>query len=62
MNIMHFKVKIISSICQLFCMGVKLGLTLREEHWLRMFENRVLRKNIWTKEGQSNRRMEEVTQ
>jgi hypothetical protein len=25
-------------------MGVKLGLTLREEHRLRMFENRVLRR------------------
>ena len=28
----------------LFCVGVKLGLTLREEHRLRMFKNRVLRK------------------
>jgi hypothetical protein len=26
----------------LFCVGVKLGLTLREEHRLRAFENRVL--------------------
>jgi hypothetical protein len=25
-------------------MGVKLGLTLREEHWLRMYENKVLRR------------------
>jgi len=25
-------------------MGVKLGHTLREEHWLRVFENRVLRR------------------
>ena len=28
----------------LFCVGVKLGLTLREEHRLRMFKNRALRK------------------
>jgi hypothetical protein len=27
----------------MFCLGVKLGLTLREEHRLRVFENRVLR-------------------
>jgi hypothetical protein len=28
----------------LLCMGVKLGLTLIEEHRFRMFENRVLRR------------------
>ena len=28
----------------LFCMGMKPGLTLREEHRLRMFKNRALRK------------------
>ena len=28
----------------LFCMGVKLGLTLREEHRLRMFKNSAKRK------------------
>jgi hypothetical protein len=39
------------------------SLTLREEHRLiRVFENRVLRKNTWTKVGLSNRRMEEVAQ
>jgi hypothetical protein len=27
-----------------FCMGVKLGLTLRKEHRLRVFENRMLRR------------------
>jgi hypothetical protein len=27
------------------------SLTLREEHRLRMFENRVLIENMWTKEG-----------
>jgi hypothetical protein len=37
------------------------SLTLREEHRLRVYENRVLRKN-WTKGGWSNRRMKEVTQ
>jgi len=31
-------------ILLLFCMGVKLGLTWREERRLRMFENRVLRR------------------
>ena len=35
----------------LFCMGVKLGLTLREEHRLRMFKNRVLRKIFEPKRG-----------
>jgi hypothetical protein len=25
-------------------MGVKLGLTLKEEHWMRVFENGVLKK------------------
>jgi hypothetical protein len=30
-------------------MGVKLGLTLREEHRLRVFENRVLRKVLGPK-------------
>jgi hypothetical protein len=30
--------------CHLFCMGVKLGLSLREERKLRVFENRVLRR------------------
>jgi hypothetical protein len=28
----------------MFCLGVKLGLTLREDHRLRVFENRVLRR------------------
>jgi hypothetical protein len=28
----------------LFCMGVRRGLSLREEHKLRVFENRVLRR------------------
>ena len=28
----------------LFCTGVKLGVTLREEHSLRVFKNRILRK------------------
>jgi hypothetical protein len=32
-------------------MGVKLGLLiLREGHRLRVFENRVLRRDIWTEE------------
>ena len=31
-------------LCQLFCMGVKLGLTMTEKHRLRMFKNRLLRK------------------
>jgi hypothetical protein len=29
--------------CLWYCMGVKLGLTLREDHGLTVFENRVLR-------------------
>jgi len=29
-----------------FCMGVKLGLTLSEEHRLRMFKNMALRKTF----------------
>jgi hypothetical protein len=34
-----------------FCMGVKLGLvTLREEHRLRVLENRVAEETIWTEE------------
>jgi hypothetical protein len=35
---------------------VPVFLTLREEHVLRVFENRVLR-DIWTLGGESNRRM-----
>jgi hypothetical protein len=33
-------------------MGVKLGLTLREQHRLRMFENKVLRKKFRPKRGE----------
>jgi hypothetical protein len=36
------------------------SLTLWEEHRLRVFENRVLRKNIWTKEGCSDGRVEKI--
>jgi hypothetical protein len=32
----------------------------REEHKLRVFENRVLEENIWTKEGWSNGRVEKA--
>jgi hypothetical protein len=35
------------------------SLTVREEHKLRVFENRVLRR-IWTKEGWSDRRVEKT--
>jgi hypothetical protein len=38
-------------------MGVKLGLALREEKGLRVFEE-----NIWTKEGWSNGRVEKTAQ
>jgi hypothetical protein len=38
-------------------MGVKLGLTLKEEHRLRVFENGVLRR-ISGPEGRSGRRLE----
>jgi hypothetical protein len=31
-------------LCLMFCMHVKLGLTMRDKHRLRMFENRLLRK------------------
>jgi hypothetical protein len=33
-------------------------LTLREEHRLGVFENKVLREDIWTEEGRGHRRME----
>jgi hypothetical protein len=36
------------------------SLTVRQEHKLRVFENRVLRKNIWTKEGWSDGRVEKA--
>jgi hypothetical protein len=42
-------------------MGVKLGLTLREEHRLRVFENRVLRRILRPKRDEETR-MEEVVQ
>jgi len=35
----------------LFCAGVELGVTLREEHSLRVFKNRVLRKIFGPKRG-----------
>jgi hypothetical protein len=42
-------------------MGVKLGLlTLREEHRLRVFENRVLRR-IFGCKGRGNRAVEKTT-
>jgi hypothetical protein len=37
------------------------SLSLREEHRLRVFENRGVEKNIWTEEGLSNRRFEITT-
>jgi MFS superfamily sulfate permease-like transporter len=41
----NIKIKIYRTIiCPLFYTGVKVGLTLREEHRLRVLENRVLRK------------------
>jgi hypothetical protein len=36
------------------------SLTLREEHRLRVFENRVLRRIVALKEGESNRRLEKT--
>jgi hypothetical protein len=36
------------------------SLTLREERKLRVFENRVLRGNIWTEEGWSGGRVEKT--
>jgi hypothetical protein len=33
--------------------------TLKEEHGLRVFENKVLRR-IWTEEGQGDRRVEKT--
>jgi hypothetical protein len=41
-------------------MGVKLGLTLRVEHRLRMLESRVFEENIWTKEGSSDRKLKKT--
>jgi hypothetical protein len=38
-----------TNFSQLFCMGVKLGLTLREKQRLRVFENRVLRRIFGSK-------------
>ena len=35
--------------CLLYCTGVKLGLSVMEDHRLRMFENRVLEKIFWRK-------------
>ena len=37
---------------RLYCVVVKLGLTLREEHRLRAFNNKVLRKIFWVKTDQ----------
>jgi hypothetical protein len=34
---------------------------LREECRLRVFENKVLKKNIWAQEGWGNRRVEKTT-
>ena len=34
-------------LCLLFRLHVKLGLTVREKHRLRMFENRLLEEAIW---------------
>jgi hypothetical protein len=36
------------------------SLPLREERRLKVFENRVLRRTIWTKEGLNNRRLDET--
>jgi hypothetical protein len=42
-------------------MGVNLDLLyLREEHKLRMCENRVLRRIFGTKRGESNKRLEKI--
>jgi len=38
-------------------MGVKFGLTLKEEHRLRVFENGA-EENIWTQGGGSGRKLE----
>jgi hypothetical protein len=43
-------------------MGVKLGLTLREEHSLRVFENRVLRRIFGPKRDEVMGGMEEAAQ
>jgi hypothetical protein len=44
-------------------MGVKLGLsTLREEHKLKVFENRVLWRIFGPKRDESKKRMEEAAQ
>jgi hypothetical protein len=41
----NVKIKIYKTILYvLFCMGVNLGLTIREEHRLKVFQNRVLRR------------------
>jgi len=43
----NIKIKIYRTIiCLLFCMGVNVGLTLREEYRLMVFENRVLKKIV----------------
>jgi hypothetical protein len=42
-------------------MGMKLGLTLREEQRLKVFENRVLRRIFGSKEGWGDRGVEKTT-
>jgi hypothetical protein len=37
------------------------SLTLRQEHRLRVFENRVLRRIFWTEEGRGDGIMEKIT-
>jgi hypothetical protein len=45
----------------LFYMGVKVSATLREEHRLRVFGNRVLRGIFVLQEGGSNKSLEKTT-
>jgi hypothetical protein len=47
--------------CLLFCMDVRLGLTLREEHRLKVFENMLLRRIFGPQMGRGNRGMEKTT-
>jgi hypothetical protein len=37
------------------------SLTMREEHWLRVFENRELRRKVWPKRDEATRRVEKTT-
>jgi hypothetical protein len=55
----NLKIKVYKTIILYGC--ETWSLTLREEHRLRMCEYRVLKKNIWTYEGGSGRRLKKTT-